>query len=182
MCAEDEVGDGRRLSVADDQRVRIGLSRDEVEYLDDRDPLEGPLDSKGRVPPLSPAELREAKRSGALFNERIVLGRLSLDEMVVQSLVSNYELPWPPVHLPAYRILLNLLQPFPILLSALSLRRQSNLKQLNVFETEYVGSLAREEERLLQSQQTTIRSVGGQGSQGSREIAWEALMLGNYGL
>ncbi|KAI5478615.1 hypothetical protein MNV49_004757 [Pseudohyphozyma bogoriensis] len=66
LSAQDEIGDGVRLSVADDRRVRMNILRTD-EGLREVDDFVGGT-TGGWVPPLS-------ERRGGLVSERVVLGR-----------------------------------------------------------------------------------------------------------
>ncbi|KAI5475327.1 hypothetical protein MNV49_001631 [Pseudohyphozyma bogoriensis] len=141
ITANEELGGRARLTVADDRRLRAGLVRGD-EYLEGADPLsDGPKDQDGLYPELTPQQVAEAARSGSLVSERVVLGRLGVDENLVRALVDpSFTLTWPPTRLNVYGKVMVALNTFPTLQHSLNIQRPTRLMELHIFETEYVGA------------------------------------------
>ncbi|KAM0752143.1 hypothetical protein T439DRAFT_355017 [Meredithblackwellia eburnea MCA 4105] len=174
MSAQDEVGEAVRLSVADDRRIRAGLRRG-GDVDGDEDPLAVPQ-SESTHPTLP--------YRGTGFNERLVLGRLRLnEEFFVRFLVDRTFLPT-SMNLTSAGRLASLLKPYPHLIQLVNQPpRKSILRRLFIFETEYVSAL----ERLRQHGSPNGGAVGGWAGPGIREnnssdAAWDALMMGAQGL
>lgn len=179
--AQVEVGDGARLSIADDRRVRSGIYRGDESLLDIDPLVGGPVGRDGLVPPLSGNHLREAARTGGLISERVVLGRLSLDESLVRLLVDPlFSCPWPPHHIPVTTRVARLLSPWPFIIDAVSLPRRRILTECHIFETEYVGSVGRQQQ-ICDGRRIPERwEDGPQGGRGGGD-GWTRVMNGNFG-